>query len=514
MNNTDTRKRNLTPAGYAALIEQFQLDTIPNWHESFIGVDNSHSTEMIANTLCEIYPVNYRYKNTLCGHLEFAIKNDGVNLAILAAIFRVAPLEEFTVYIASNLHDKYARRLWFWFEFLTGEKLAIDDLAKVDYFPLLEPDNYYVISNPQQNRRQCIYDNMLGNSQFCPVVRKTNCLRKFENANFAERCKIIVSKIPAELLQRGTNYLYAKETKSSFGIEHIQPKQKRIEQFIRLLKLSEKDDFCTKNKLIDLQNLVVDSQFCDTDFRRRQNYVGESISWTREKIHFIAPKPENLVELMDGFFVAHNRMSDGGVSPVIHAAVISYGLVFLHPFEDGNGRIHRFLIHNILARSGFTPSQLIFPVSATMLKNHADYDASLEAFSIPLTEIIDYTLNPNGQMTVQNETINFYKYIDMTTQAEWLFRFIERTIETEFVAELDFLDNYDLAKKSISEFINIPDKKIDLIIQSCIQNNGSISLRKRNKIFDFLTDNEIKKIEKIIQSTFKKQLTKNRIIQS
>jgi Fic family protein len=47
--------------------------------------------------------------------------------------------------------------------------------------------------------------------------------------------------------------------------------------------------------------------------------------------------------------------------------------------QDGNGRIHRFLIHNILARRKFTPEGLMFPVSAVMLKNPADYDASLEA---------------------------------------------------------------------------------------------------------------------------------------
>ena len=54
-------------------------------------------------------------------------------------------------------------------------------------------------------------------------------------------------------------------------------------------------------------------------------------------------------------------METGNLHAVVHAAVIAYGFVFLHPFEDGNGRIHRFLIHNILARRGYTPEGSCFP---------------------------------------------------------------------------------------------------------------------------------------------------------
>ncbi|MDR2441078.1 MAG: Fic family protein [Planctomycetaceae bacterium] len=504
MNETIYPTIHLTPAGYEALIERFQLEVIPNWHESFIADIDNHSTEIVANKIREIYPAKYHYNNMLGEHLEFAIKNDGVNPAILAAVFQIAPRSELTDYIVSKLYDNYARCLWYWFEFLTGEKLTIDDLTTGDYIPLLEPNKYYTISNPQPISRQRIYNNLIGNAQFCPIVRRTDCLNTFEKTNFSEQCRNIISKFTPQLLKRGTNYLYKKETKSSFELEHIYPNSNHIEQLIQLLQLAEEEDFCKKNKLIWLQHQMVDSRFRDTDFRRTQNYIGESLSWTQEKVHFVAPKPDDLAETMEGFFVAHNRMSEGGVSAVIHAAVISYGLVFLHPFEDGNGRLHRFLIHNILAQRGFTPSPMIFPVSAAMLKNSADYNASLESFSQPLMELVDYVLDSEGRMTVQNETINYYRFNDMTTQAEWLFRFIERTIETELGAELTFLTAYDLAKKSVLEIVaDIPDKKIDLLIQSCIQNNGLISLRKRRRYFEFLTDNQVAEIESVIQTVFK-----------
>jgi hypothetical protein len=101
---------------------------------------------------------------------------------------------------------------------------------------------------------------------------------------------------------------------------------------------------------------------------------------------------------MIGLIAAHERMNTGGVLAVIQAAAVSYWFVFLHPFEDGNGRIHRFLLHNIFARRSFTPEGAMFPISASMLKNPVDYDTSLEAFSRSFMSLAEYTLDENGRM--------------------------------------------------------------------------------------------------------------------
>ena len=78
------------------------------------------------------------------------------------------------------------------------------------------------------------------------------------------------------------------------------------------------------------------------------NYVGQTVTCQKEIIHFICPKPDDLPSLMEGLIESHKRMKAGSISPVIHAAAIAYGFVFLHPFEDGNGRIHSLLKHNVL----------------------------------------------------------------------------------------------------------------------------------------------------------------------
>jgi hypothetical protein len=502
MDKKDPDKSTHRLAGYAALIERHNLDVIPNWHRSFVANTGIHRLYSTGGVIEEIYPSKYWPGETLGDHLEFALKYDGTNLAILASLFQEVAEEDFVEYLKSKPTGKYARRLWFLYELSIGETLPLDDVKRGNYIDLLDPDKFYTVTPSRLVRRQRINDNLLGDRRFCPTVRRTDSLRDYETADLPKRCRQVVSSYSPQLLKRALGYLYTKETKSSFEIEHIKPTSTRIERFVALLQLAEQEDFCEKPQLIELQNRIVDPRFRDSDYRLSQNYVGETIARQREKIHFACPKPADLTELMEGLIAAHKRMDGGRVSAVIHAAVIAYGFVFLHPFEDGNGRIHRFLIHNILARRGFTPEGVMFPISASMLKKPVDYNASLEAFSRHLMALVDYSLDEEGQMTVHNDTAMWYRFMDMTPQAKALFRFIDQTIDTELARELAFLASYDETKRAIQEIVDMPDRNIDLFIRFCFQNNGRLSARKRVSHFDSLSDEEIARMEQAVQSAY------------
>jgi len=54
-------------------------------------------------------------------------------------------------------------------------------------------------------------------------------------------------------------------------------------------------------------------------------------------------------------------------------------------------------------------------------------------------------------MTVHNDTADYYRYPDLTPQAEALFEFIRETIEVELIQELSFLTNYDSTKRAIQD---------------------------------------------------------------
>lgn len=499
-------KRNpQSPAGYAQLIRQYEVSTFRPWHESTVG-SAGRRTELEDGSVRESYPAHYWPGDSLGDQLEFALKYDGTDLLILARLFATINPEDLTQYVRSKPTGKYARRAWYLYELLTGRRLPLEDVTAGNYVELLDPDEYYTTPG-QPVSRQRVRDNLLGDARFCPTVRRTARLAQFERSDLSDRCRKLIEGYPLDVLKRALAYLYTKESKSSFEIEHIKPSPDRTERFVALLQLAEREDFFDKRALIELQNRTVDERFRDRDYRANQNYVGETIAWRSERVHFVSPKPGDLASLMEGMMASHARMGDARrpAHPVIHAAVVGYGFVFMHPFEDGNGRIHRFLIHNVLARAGFAPPGIMFPVSAAMLKRMDAYHASLEAFSRPLMTHLDYTLDDDGRMTVHNETADYYRYIDLTPQAEALFDFIRETIDVELVEELRFLTNYDATKRAIQAVVDMPDRRIDLFIRCCLQNHGKLSQRKRNEYFAMLSDPEVAAMEEAVRQRYHPQ---------
>lgn len=202
---------------------------------------------------------------------------------------------------------------------------------------------------------------------------------------------------------------------------------------------------------------------------------------------------------MAAFLNCEKALLDSGLNPVIIAAILSFGFVFMLPFEDGNGRIHRFIIHYILSKTGFAPENIIFPLSSVMLKNIKQYDEILESFSKLLMKAIDrYEINDKGELTVLEVTKQHYQFIDYTHFAEYLFSCIQTTINDDFKDELDFIVNYDQTKSAIQNIIDMPDLKIDRIIKWFSENQGKLGKKMRTIYFKELSDETIEATEKLV----------------
>jgi Fic family protein len=83
-------------------------------------------------------------------------------------------------------------------------------------------------------------------------------------------------------------------------------------------------------------------------------------------------------------------MWDNGLAPVLRSVATAFGFIYIHPFQDGNGRVHRCLIHNVLAERKHTPPGMVFPVSSVMLDRIDDYCTTLQAHSALLMDVIEW----------------------------------------------------------------------------------------------------------------------------
>ena len=204
--------------------------------------------------------------------------------------------------------------------------------------------------------------------------------------------------------------------------------------------------------------------------------------------------------LMDAWAALTRRVTRGRVDPVVAAAVSAFAFVFIHPFADGNGRIHRFLVHHVLARCDYGPPGAILPVSAAILRDQRGYDQVLASFSEPLLDFIQWHWagamegSPGREMVVRNETAHLYRYFDATAFAEYLYDRVAESIRQDLKEELDFVAVFDRALEGVREIVNMPDRRASLLVRLCLQNGGRLAARQRLR-FPELGDEEIAAME-------------------
>ena len=486
----------MRPVGYQYLIEKYSIAAhLQHPVLSFIGPRSFEKIQGQYPVKEQHFTSQYEPEDTLGGHLEFALKYEGTNIYLISLILKRAHLKELIEYIQSKQTGKYARRLWYICEVHCGIALhSIPDLQMGNYIPLLDPDEYVTMEGTRSSRHR-IEDNLFGVVGLAPLIRKTATIKKYIEENFSKKTQEILDQYPSELLTRAIQYLYTKETKSSYEIEKEVPDKKKAERFVRILKNAGVLDYLEKSNLVALQNAIVDPRYADADYRATQNYVGEVLLDGTEKVHFIAPRPQDVADLMQRLKELKDRgWSSTGPSFVL-AVVISYLFVYIHPFEDGNGRIHRFLLHDVLRRKGFTPDGIIFPISATLLRNKAKYDRMLESISEPLMGLIPYDLDELGQMTVEEDTSWLYRYLDMTFIVQGMFEILTETIEKDLAEELEYLAKFDINMAKLKEVVDLPDKKLNLFIRLCLQNQGKLSTTKKEAHFCDLKDEEVAALE-------------------
>ncbi len=215
----------------------------------------------------------------------------------------------------------------------------------------------------------------------------------------------------------------------------------------------------------------------------------------------ISARPEDLASLIAGM-LAFDRTAADHLDPVVAAAALAFGFVFVHPLEDGNGRLHRYLMHHVLGRRGYNPPGVVFPVSSAILNRIDDYRRVLELYSRRVLPVIQWQPTDHGNVRVLNDTGDFYRFFDVTAQTEFLFDCVRQTIEHDLPAETGFLRRYDSFRAGVDNLIDMPHQTIDLLFRMLKQNGGKFSQRARQDEFAQLAVVETKRIEALYGTSF------------
>lgn len=486
--------------GYTALISNFSLAMpYPNVF-SLIATSN----KKYKNNDWQVFPVIYQPEETIYKQIQFALKNEGINLLFFKKLFQKLEAVTIVDWIKNEPTSIYVRKIWFLYEFLMALKLPIEDAdKKIKYTTLIDDSQQFALDNGEKSSRHRIINNLPGTIDFCPLIFKTPKLINYIEENLSNKKSLYLKAIHAAVLQRASAFLLLKDSKASFTIEGENPTNNRAVRWGKAIGQAGSKPL-DKEELLRLQQIVIEnSRFLKMGFREEGGFVGEHDRITGEPMpEHISAKWQDVIPLIDGLIATYKKMEESGFNAVLAAAEIAFGFVYIHPYVDGNGRIHRYLIHHILSKMQFAQQGIIFPVSASILNHIDDYRIVLESYSHPLLDFIEWKKTTSNNVAVLNDTIDFYRYFDATKQAEFLYDCVNDTIENVIPNEVEYLQKYDEMKNYLDDVFQMPDKMVALLIRFLEQNNGSLSKRAKEKEFSALTDEEVKEIEEHYQVYF------------
>jgi hypothetical protein len=504
-------------AGYNWLSQEYDVAPVQPFRvRSVIG--SARSRAVSNGFTVKTYPAHYQPDATLSAHLTFALKHEGVELDFLTRLFEVTGPEPIAKWVLEEPTGAYARRCGFLYEWLTGSILDGVGDAGGNYVDLLAPSQYLTATAADKVRRWRINNNLPGTRAFCPMVDLGE-RGPTDPAPLRAEIDSMVDQFGLETIERAVNWLTIKESKASFAIESEGKEDDRIRRLARAMSThcGKIESALTEEGMLLIQRAVMGDKMVGAKLgiRRSPVFVGHTNSIFEPVIDYLAPHHEMMAEMMEGLRAFEQRTR--GQSPLLRAAALSFGFVYIHPLSDGNGRLSRFLINDILRRDGFLPAPVILPVSAVISENamrRAAYDTALEHLSRPLM----VTMNPVCKFgaTVKHEDgvesnlhvadwsrgLATWRYADLTFQSEYLVDVIRHSILHGLKDEAVYLLRYDTARDSLKEIIEGRDEDYATIIRSLVT-NMKVSSRLRKMYPGVFSDEDLaKRVERAVFKAF------------
>lgn len=422
-------------------------------------------------------------------HILFALKHEGINLCILAQALESVGASDLLSELGRSPNGVYIRKACFLWESFTGKQLDYSVPVRGSVVALFDPKRY-VTGPAVRNSRWRVDFNGLGSLHYCATVERTVKLQELIDRGIIGRAQVFMATLPPEMMDRAINWAYLHETRDSFAIEKEEPSEEKSRRFVRLLRQAHERTELSEDYLVELQNSTVSNPFDKAVlFRHQQNHLHNGLRGAAG-VSYVPPAPQLCRELMEDLMDFANH-SAKQVDPLIAAAVVAFGFVFLHPFMDGNGRLSRFLIHQTLCQTGALQNGLLLPVSVAMKHEESSYLEALKEFSKPAREFWNVTWLDSDEMTfdfIGHDAI--YRFWDATQCAEFTLQMALRALEVELREETAFLEKYDFVIKAVNDRFDVRGSDLSKLVMMCLDNADKVS-KHRRKQFQYSVPEEV-----------------------
>ncbi|WP_398495979.1 Fic family protein [Variovorax sp.] len=440
-------------------------------------------------------------------HAQFGLKHEGVELAILHEAMKQVSAEEMAEALVEQPKAANLRRLAFVWEKANARELPLPwSTTGGNYLDMFDPREHYTGPVWEKSTRLRVNFNGLGPYHYCPVMLRDAELER-RGAKVLERLeRWVTDPGNVDLVDRVMDWAYLSETRDSYAIENEDASPDKARAFMAAMQHLADRRPLTESYIAALQQAVISRpELSEHAFRSGQNWLqrgGHGVL----AIRYLPPPPEVLPGLMDGFMQMANAGDD--VPPLIKAALVSFGFVFLHPFIDGNGRLSRLLAHHSLNYNGALPqthgTPAILPLSVAMKKHERDYLQALETFSKPARALWDVTYIDGARFDFQfRSSPMIYGNWAGQAAAEFVISCAEAALEQTLLEETAYLQAYDQAFETIDSAFDLPNRTINLLIQWIQQNHCRMPERRRkSQELYMLKPAEIDAIEAIVARAF------------
>lgn len=479
--------------GGAWLVARYGIElAMPLAVQSCVG--GRRTRQWVDGIRTETFVNSMRPGANMRGHLTFHLKHEVLHLEMLCRVFERIDTAELITWISDEPGGQYARKAGFLYEWLTGRQLDLQVPTAGPYVDVLD-HRKLVTASPDRsvpNRRWRVRDNLPGSPAFCPIVRKTSVLDEAVAVDIQGMLHELALEFGEDVLIRSAVWMTLRESKASFALEGEAGQSDRIQRFADVLARRTGEGALPLNEtaLAQLQSEILGRRTTLQHFGIRQSpvFVGEVIRY-QEVVHYVAPPADDIQAMLDGLRVFWERTQ--GQSAVMRSAVLAFGFVYIHPLADGNGRIHRFLINDVLRRDGVIKEPMIVPISSLISSDAAErraYDRILDTISRPLMVVLagDYTFTTAPTTYPDGIRSNFvcrgnatarpvWRYLDLTGHVVYLANVLTRTIRDNMREESRYLRNHAQARAAIKDIVEMPDMQTDRIIRSIEANQGKLS---------------------------------------